>query len=423
MASSGSQQFHRSRGFVPPRQGPAQSEDLGQIGSDKIRLRDEHYELMVSYLEIPKNFQAIIGGDRCTKVGGKYQSKAVVMRQFHAALVHHSFPKDISPANFNKRFQRYVARYKEACEFKSLSGGGLSENELAVGMTLEEKLNKLCSHFERMHGIYGGRPNVRPDLEADFGVNAHDYIFPEESDDTDARCPGESFPAPIESANNQPVLGDTPPARQAPPKKGGKASAASGKEKVPPKDKPMLKEKSDNVLKASFAAIYAEKNAQKADFRLNLIQSRDKWKAEDLEERRQARLEAAKRHWADREEAAERLQADQFTIHRTCIINVCQPGSNLLAVGYCMYSSSVIMVLSVGNGVYGFTLDPLYGEFVLTHRDIKIPNTRKSIPSMKEIISFGMPSLSKYMLYECAPMSAARMQVRPCILTSTQFTI
>ncbi|KAH7433225.1 hypothetical protein KP509_07G060400 [Ceratopteris richardii] len=62
---------------------------------------------------------------------------------------------------------------------------------------------------------------------------------------------------------------------------------------------------------------------------------------------------------------------------QNCIVNVCQPGSNLLSAGYCMYSSSVIMVLSVGNGVYGFTLDPLYGEFVLTHNGIKIPSKGK----------------------------------------------
>ncbi len=42
-----------------------------------------------------------------------------------------------------------------------------------------------------------------------------------------------------------------------------------------------------------------------------------------------------------------------------------------------MYSSSVILVLSVGKGVYGFTLDPLYGEFVLTHKDIQIPKKGK----------------------------------------------
>ena len=33
------------------------------------------------------------------------------------------------------------------------------------------------------------------------------------------------------------------------------------------------------------------------------------------------------------------------------------------------------MVLTVGNGVYGFTLDPLYGEFVLTHDNIKVPSS------------------------------------------------
>lgn len=58
-------------------------------------------------------------------------------------------------------------------------------------------------------------------------------------------------------------------------------------------------------------------------------------------------------------------------------MNVCQPGSNLLAAGYCMYSSSVILVLSVGKGVFGFTLDPMYGEFVLTHVDIKVPKSGK----------------------------------------------
>ncbi|KAL3826073.1 hypothetical protein ACJIZ3_022102 [Penstemon smallii] len=58
-----------------------------------------------------------------------------------------------------------------------------------------------------------------------------------------------------------------------------------------------------------------------------------------------------------------------------CIISVCQPGSNLLAAGYCLYSSSVVFTISIGRGVYAFTLDPSYGEFVLTHENIKIPNS------------------------------------------------
>jgi fructose-1,6-bisphosphatase I len=54
------------------------------------------------------------------------------------------------------------------------------------------------------------------------------------------------------------------------------------------------------------------------------------------------------------------------------VLNVCQPGKDLKCAGYCLYSSSTISVLSIGQGVYGFTLDPLIGEFVLTHRCVGV---------------------------------------------------
>jgi fructose-1,6-bisphosphatase I len=59
------------------------------------------------------------------------------------------------------------------------------------------------------------------------------------------------------------------------------------------------------------------------------------------------------------------------------VVNVCQPGKDLACAGYCLYSSSTVLVLTIGQGVFGFTLDPLVGEFVLTHRDIKIPEVGK----------------------------------------------
>ncbi len=55
-----------------------------------------------------------------------------------------------------------------------------------------------------------------------------------------------------------------------------------------------------------------------------------------------------------------------------CILNVCQPGSSLLAAGYCLYSSSTVFVLTVGTGVYGFTYDSIVGEFVLSHPNMKV---------------------------------------------------
>ncbi|KAJ1419925.1 Fructose-1,6-bisphosphatase, active site [Sesbania bispinosa] len=54
-----------------------------------------------------------------------------------------------------------------------------------------------------------------------------------------------------------------------------------------------------------------------------------------------------------------------------------QPGKRLLAAGYCMYGSSCTFVLSTGNGVNGFTLDPCLGEFILTHPNIKVPRKGK----------------------------------------------
>ncbi|RZC93563.1 hypothetical protein C5167_007607 [Papaver somniferum] len=60
-----------------------------------------------------------------------------------------------------------------------------------------------------------------------------------------------------------------------------------------------------------------------------------------------------------------------------CVVSACQPGSNLLAAGYCMYSTMVVFTLSIGNGVFAFTLDPMYGEFVLTHKNIQMPKSGK----------------------------------------------
>lgn len=44
-----------------------------------------------------------------------------------------------------------------------------------------------------------------------------------------------------------------------------------------------------------------------------------------------------------------------------------QPGSRQVAAGYALYGPATILVLTLGEGVHGFTLDPTVGEFFLTH--------------------------------------------------------
>ncbi len=50
-----------------------------------------------------------------------------------------------------------------------------------------------------------------------------------------------------------------------------------------------------------------------------------------------------------------------------------QPGTQQIAAGYAVYGPVTMFVLTVGNGVHGFTLDPMLGEFKLTHRDMSVP--------------------------------------------------
>lgn len=58
-----------------------------------------------------------------------------------------------------------------------------------------------------------------------------------------------------------------------------------------------------------------------------------------------------------------------------CLANTLQPGTNLIAAAYCLYSSSTFLALTLGNGVYIFTLDEAIGEFVLSKPNVKIPET------------------------------------------------
>lgn len=48
-------------------------------------------------------------------------------------------------------------------------------------------------------------------------------------------------------------------------------------------------------------------------------------------------------------------------------------GNSLVAAGYCLFSATTVLVVTLGSGVDGFTLDPDIGRFLHTHRDIRIP--------------------------------------------------
>ncbi|MGH8443684.1 MAG: class 1 fructose-bisphosphatase [Solimonas sp.] len=54
-----------------------------------------------------------------------------------------------------------------------------------------------------------------------------------------------------------------------------------------------------------------------------------------------------------------------------------QPGTQQVAAGYTTYGPSTMLVLTVGHGTHAFTLDRELGSFLLTSRDMKIPEDTK----------------------------------------------
>ncbi|HEX9758888.1 MAG TPA: class 1 fructose-bisphosphatase [Nitrospiria bacterium] len=68
-----------------------------------------------------------------------------------------------------------------------------------------------------------------------------------------------------------------------------------------------------------------------------------------------------------------RISSGKAGVERDCL----QKGDNQLGAGYVIYGSSTVLVYSTGQGVFGFTLDPTVGEFILSHDSILIPKTCK----------------------------------------------
>ncbi len=71
-----------------------------------------------------------------------------------------------------------------------------------------------------------------------------------------------------------------------------------------------------------------------------------------------------------------------------------QPGYKQVAAGYVVYGSSTILVYTAGRGVFGFTLDPAIGAYVLSHDDIKMPD-HGDIYSVNEAYIDDFPEIYK----------------------------
>jgi fructose-1,6-bisphosphatase I len=82
-----------------------------------------------------------------------------------------------------------------------------------------------------------------------------------------------------------------------------------------------------------------------------------------------------------------------------------QPGRSIVAAGYALYGSATMVVLSVGNGVNGFMLDPAIGEFVLTERNIRIKPRGKTYSINEGYAKFWYDPVKEYIESKKYPKS------------------
>ena len=73
-----------------------------------------------------------------------------------------------------------------------------------------------------------------------------------------------------------------------------------------------------------------------------------------------------------------------------------QPGTAQVAAGYSVYGPSTQLVLTVGDGVHGFTLDREMGSFIYTHPYMTIPEDTKEYAINASNQRFWEPPVQRY---------------------------
>ncbi len=77
-----------------------------------------------------------------------------------------------------------------------------------------------------------------------------------------------------------------------------------------------------------------------------------------------------------------------------------QPGTSQIAAGFAVYGPTTMLVLTVGDGAHGFTLDREMGSFVLTHPDIRIPEDTQEFAINMSNMRNWEPPVKRY-IDEC----------------------
>ena len=77
-------------------------------------------------------------------------------------------------------------------------------------------------------------------------------------------------------------------------------------------------------------------------------------------------------------------------------VDFLQAGATQVAAGYALYGPVTMLVLTVGNGVAGFTLNHNLGEFALTHPKLQVPPDTHEFAINSSNSRFWEPPMKRY---------------------------
>jgi len=83
-----------------------------------------------------------------------------------------------------------------------------------------------------------------------------------------------------------------------------------------------------------------------------------------------------------------------------CEQDFLQPGNQQVAAGYAVYGPQTMLVLTIGTGVVGFTLDREMGSWVLTHENMRVPADTKEFAINMSNMRHWAPPVRRY-IDEC----------------------
>ncbi len=77
-----------------------------------------------------------------------------------------------------------------------------------------------------------------------------------------------------------------------------------------------------------------------------------------------------------------------------------QPGAQQVCAGYALYGPTAMIVITLGTGVHGFTLDPEIGAYILTHPNLVIEEETQEFAVNASNQRFWEPPVKRY-VEEC----------------------